>query len=155
MKNNTIQDVINAIAGDVQVLIEALMDNDSIGNNRLPVKELRDNYRKEDIVVKVASRSGSNAVVIDVLYDSLLEWDRKPRTGKWPSMSDIREWALSKNLPADNRTLNLIRRSIWWNGHTGQSIEEALDRELDKYIDERWGDMIMDAVAAELEKVFE
>lgn len=148
------QKVINAIAGDIEAIVRALMAKDGIGDNRSSIKELRDRSRKEDIVVEVSSRGGSSAAVIDILYDSVLEWDRTPRTGRWPSVSDIREWALSKNLPTDNRTLNLIRQSIWWNGHAGQSIEDALDRELHRYIDGRWGDMIMNAVAAELEKVF-
>lgn len=149
-----LQDVFGAIAEDVQTIVYALMDKEGVGEQHPSIKELRSRHRKEDIVVEISSRNGSNAGVIDILYDSLLEWDRGPRTGKWPSASDIREWALSKNLPVDNQTLNLIRRSIWWNGHSGRSIEEAVGREIEKQMDGRWGDMIMDAVAHELEKWF-
>lgn len=147
------QKVINAIAGDIEAIAQALMGKDNIGGNRPSIKELRDSRRKEDIVAEVSSCGGSSATVVSVLYDSLLEWDRTPRAGGWPSVSDIREWALSKGLPTDNPTLNLIRRSIWWNGHAGQSIEDALEREIDRYIDGPWADMIMEAIAAELEKV--
>lgn len=149
-----LQGVFNAIAEDVQVMVRTLMDKETTGEQHSSIRELRDRYRKEDIVVEVSSSGGNNAAVIEVLYDSLLEWDRTPRTGKWPSLADIREWALSKNLPTDNRTLNLIRRSIWWSGHAGQSIEQAIEHEIEKQIDGRWADMIMDAVTEELEKVF-
>lgn len=146
--------VIDAIAADVQVIVQTLMDKEASGGRCSSIKELKDLYSKEDIVVEVSSSGGSNKAFIEVLYDSLLEWDRAPRTGKWPSVDDIREWALSKNLPADNRTLNLIRRSIWWNGHAGQSIEQAVEHEIEKQMEGRWADMLHDIVVEELEKVF-
>ncbi|HCO66562.1 MAG TPA: hypothetical protein DIT04_02240 [Dysgonomonas sp.] len=148
-----IEKLIKAIATDVEAIVRSLMDKPG-GGNRSSIKELRNTRRKDDVIVEAAASGRSNAAVVEVIYDSLLEWDRTPQSGKWPPLSDIREWALAKGLPADNGTLNLIRRSIWWNGHAGQSIEEALEREIDKQMDGRWADLIMDAVAKELEKVF-
>lgn len=149
--NSKVQDVIDSIATDIKALVDSIMEGSAVSDNRSSIKELRDSVRKEDVTVKVSS----GGVVIDVLYDSVLEWDRKPQTGKQPSISDIAQWASAKGLSTDNKTINLIRRSIWWLGHSGRPITDLLDQEIDRMLEKEWTDKFAEAMLAELDDVFE
>lgn len=152
--NSKVQDVIDSIAADIKALVDTIMEGSAVSDNRSSIKELRDSVRKEDVTVKVSS-GGGGGVVIDVLYDSVLEWDRKPQTGKQPSISDIVQWASAKGLSTDNKTINLIRRSIWWLGHSGRPITDLLDQEIDRMLEKEWTDKLAEAMLAELDDVLE
>ena len=151
--SKNIEDVINAIAEDVKVLIDILMESNTIGN-QITIKELTDNVRKDDVVAKLTSAGESNSLIVEVFYDSLLEWDRKPQTGKHPSVSDIRDWASSKGLDTSNTTINLVRRLIWWHGHAGQSILDLLRTEVDDMFQKEWADKLIEAVLSDLDDFF-
>jgi|GEM_PF-1381029 hypothetical protein len=149
--DKNIQDVTNAIASDIQKIIYTLMDNDSIANNRYSIKELRDKQRKEDVIVKVAGTANSSTLsVIEVIYNNIIEWDRKPQTGEMPSVSDIKEWAQAKGLKTDNSTINLIRHNLWWSGYSGQPLWDAIEKGIDKNFEDKWSDRIMDIITEEV-----
>lgn len=152
--SKNIDEVINAIAEDVKVLIDILMESSSASNNQISIKELRDNVRKDDVVAKLTSTDGGNGLIVEVFYDSLLEWERNPQSGKYPSVSDIRDWASSKGLDTSNATINLVRRAIWWHGHTGQSILDLLNKEVNEMFQKEWADKLLDAVLSNLDDFF-
>lgn len=148
-----IQHLVEAMADDIRTLMHTLMESNPAGN-RLSIKELRDSSLKNDIIVKASQAGGTGEVMIEVFYNSVLEWDRKPRQGKHPSVADIRQWAQSKGLPTDNSTLNLIRRAIWWNGHAGQPILDMLDKQVETLFEKQWADRLSEAITAEVESWF-
>lgn len=146
---------MNAIASDIQTILHTLMDDDRLANNRYSIKELRDRYRKDDIIVKVTGANGSaSSAVIEIIYDNVIEWDRRPQSGKMPSVAEIKEWAQAKGLKTDNPTINLIRRSLWWNGYSGQPLWDALEKEIDKRMEKEWNDLIFETISRELERYF-
>jgi len=125
-----IQDVIKTIADDVQELMRTVS-----GDKR------------------ATTRIAGNSVVADAFYENFLEWDGMSRTGKQSSVSDIKDWALGRGLPTDNKTINRIRRIVWQDGHSGQPLLVALEKEIDLMMEKEWSDMITDWVVKELEKI--
>jgi hypothetical protein len=148
--NTNMQGVINAIAGDIRTMTETIMDSETGKGNASRYKQLHDSSRKNDMVIRTKDDIQGGYYNIQVLYDSPLRWDRQSRSGRWPPMSSIREWAIAKGLPADNRSINLIRRSIWWNGHAGNRIIHLIEKEINRHIEGDWAERIAEAILAGL-----
>lgn len=153
--NKKYQDIIKAFASEVESILYALMDDDRVANNRYPVKELRDKYRKDEIVVKASANGSGNTAVIEILYGNLLEWDRKPQAGNMPPISEIKEWAQQKGLKTDNKTIGLICRSLWMYGHSVKPLIDILEKEIDQLFENEWADKLYDLIADELDGLFD
>lgn len=154
--NTELQKVIEAITADIITLAQIVMDDDGIGiNNKTGKDTLRDSSLLQDMKVDISERD--NSIVIDLLFDHYIEYieqGRKPRTGKQPPIDALRDWALARNIPADNSTLFLISRAIWRDGFEGRPILATLEEEIDKHFEEEWADMILEAMMSEVEKLF-
>ncbi|WP_029902371.1 hypothetical protein [Prevotella sp. 10(H)] len=149
--------VIEAIAADVMLLSQTLLGNDSIGINS---KTGRNTLKGSSLVdnMKVNTRISGESVVIETLFDNYIEFieqGRKPRSGKQPPIDSLRDWALSRGIPTDNSTLFLISRAIWRDGQEPRPILATLEEEIEKQFDDKWADMLLDAVTEEVSKYFE
>jgi len=144
MKEDIAQ-VMEAIAGDVLKLACIILEKNG----------LKDSNLYNDVRVNI--RQTENPIVIETLFDSYidyLEQGRKPMTGKQPPIDTLRDWALSRGIPADNSTLFLISRAIWRNGQQGRPILSVLEEEIEKAFEEEWSDRIFKAITDELTKYF-
>lgn len=110
----------------------------------------------EDLKVQV--NVSGNSVVIDTYfhnYINYLETGRKPMTGKQPTIDALREWALSKKLPADNATLYAISHAIWRDGIEAKPILATLEKHVDEYMQTEFMDKLLDAIMNDLNRYFE
>ncbi len=152
MKPETIK-VIEAISADVLKLVQIVLDDDKVGTNPKTGKNtLRRGALAKDVKANV--RQAGDSVVIDVLFGNYLDYieqGRAPRSGKQPPIDQLRDWALARNIPTDNSTLFLISRAIWRDGYEGRPVLATVEEELEKAFDERWADLIFDAVTEGLE----
>lgn len=150
--NNTTQKVINEIAADILNLAKAVFKDDAIsGNVKTGKNALRD--KADDIRLEV----DTNNAVIRLLFDdyiSYLEKGRPPRKGKQPPLDELRDWALSKNIPTDNSTLYLIARAIWRDGHKGRPIMATIEQQIERRFETEWYDKLFEATIDELNKYF-
>lgn len=149
--------VIEAIAADVLTLSQALLSDNDVGTNaKTGHNTLEKSSLKNNIEVNV--RQSGESVVIEALFDNYIDYieqGRKPRTGKQPPTDALRDWALSRGIPTDNSTLFLIGRAIWRDGFEGRPVMATLEEEIDKQMDDKWADMLFDAIIDELGKYFE
>lgn len=154
--NTGLSNVIEAIAGDILMLAQLVMDDDGVGGNRKTgANTLKDSALLQQTKVDITNRD--NSVVIDILFDHYIEYiekGRKPRSGKQPPIDALRDWALARNIPTDNSTLFLISRAIWRDGFEGRPVLSTLEEEIGRHFDEEWAGKIYEAMVAEIDKLF-
>jgi len=148
--NKALQHIINEITSEITLLADTIFKDDKIsGNPKVNKNTLRD--KAKDIDVSWREQNGS--IVIDTYFDNYLtylEKGRKPRRGKFPPMDELRDWALSRNIPTDNSTLFLIARAIWRDGHEGRPILATLEEQIEKKFDTEWYDKLFEAICADI-----
>lgn len=149
--------VINAIADDILELSKSIFDRNDIGTNRKTGKNtLKESALSDSIKVEVSNMGES--VVIRALFDNYIDYienGRKPQSGKQPPIDALRDWALERGIPTDNSTLFLIGRAIWRDGYQGRPVLFTLEEEIDKLMDEKWADRLLESLTKELEKQFD
>ncbi|MDR1809454.1 MAG: hypothetical protein LBR34_03490 [Prevotella sp.] len=140
--NKRIKQLTESIAADIFTLARNILDANDLRNSAL----------KRDMQVKVRRQENP---VIDVVFNDYLHYieaGRKPRTGRMPRLSALRDWALEKGIPADNATLFLLARSIWYNGATPRPILASLEEEIGKRFSAQWSDKLFECIVQEVEK---
>lgn len=152
--NTPLQKIINEITSEIATLADAIFKDDKIsGNKKTGKNRLKD--KGKDIDVSWKEQNGS--IVISTYFDNYLaylEKGYKPQKGKFPPLNELRDWALSKNIPTDNSTLFLIARAIWRDGHEGRPILATLEEQIEHKFDTEWYDKLFEATIDELTKYF-
>ncbi|MBK5722111.1 hypothetical protein JGH11_14630 [Dysgonomonas sp. Marseille-P4677] len=152
-----ISKVVEAIANDVLRLSQIVLGDNNIGvNQKTGRNTLKDSAMARN--VKVEIRNLSESIVIETLLDNYvnyIEQGRKPKQGKQPPIDALRDWALSRGIPSDNSTLFLISRAIWRDGQRGRPILATLEEEIEKQFENKWADMLFEAITDELNKYFD
>ncbi|NDV96564.1 hypothetical protein D0T84_16815 [Dysgonomonas sp. 521] len=146
--------VIDQITSEIATLADTIFKDDKVSANRKTGKNtLRD--KAKDIEVSWHERNG-NIVISTYLgnYLTYIENGRAPRQGKFPPIDELRDWALARNIPADNSTLYLIARAIWRDGHEGRPILATLEERIEQMFDTEWYDRLFEATIDELTKYF-
>lgn len=146
MGSEAIIKVMEAIAADVLKLSHIVMEDNNLKGSAL------------DKNTQVTVKQSADSIVIETLFDNYVDYieqGRKPMSGKQPPIDALRDWALSRNIPADNDTLFLISRAIWRDGIEARPILSTLEEEIEKAFDERWADQLFEAITDELTKYFE
>ena len=91
-------------------------------------------------------------------YIEYIESGRKPKRGKRPPTREIVKWLKRKHIVSSNENINsvayVISRSIWTDGYKSRKIIEALDKYVDSNFDEKYADMIFDALFQEVDNYF-
>lgn len=150
-----IEKVIKAIADDVLLLAQIILEDDSISvNEKVGKNTLKNSALKADIQSKVTM---SDSIVIDTLFNNYvgyIEWDRPKKYGKQPPIDSLRDWAQKNGIPTDNSTLYLISRAIWRDGHKGRPIFATLENNVEQFFNDEWFDKLFEAIITEIREYF-
>lgn len=157
--NAAIDKVIHAIAEDMTVIAQLILESDNVSvNKKTGINTLANSNLKNDISSTV-SFFGDGQINISAVFNyyiDFLEWDRPPEYGKsGPPIDVLREWALSHDVPTDNSTLFAISRAIWRDGHKGRPILLTLGNEMEDSFNAEYYEKIFDAIIDELTNFFE
>ena len=142
----SLTETIEAIANDVLILAQAVLDENELDNSSLRDK------------VKVQIKSMNEPIVVEVLFDNYIDYierGRKPNSGGKPPIDALRNWALVRNIPADNSTLWAISTAIQRDGYEGRPIIASLEEQIENYFEREWADKLFDATTEELTKYFD
>ena len=165
--------IIMAISKDIIRAARQVMSSD-VGINEKVVKLNPKLYNGSNVVGKntlVGSNlykqissswkeTGDN-VVVDTLFNhyiGYIEWDRPPKHKKRPPTREIVKWLQRKHIVSSNENINsvayVISRNIWTDGYKARKITDALDKYVDSNFDEKYADMIFDALFKEVDDYF-
>lgn len=145
---------IDQITNEIAILAGDIFKDDKISRNP---KVNKNTLREKAKDVNVSWRAANGNIVIEAYFDNyitFLEKGRAPRKGKFPPLDELRDWALSRNIPSDNSTLFLIARAIWRDGHEGRTILATLEERIDSKFETEWYDQLFEATIDELNKYF-
>ncbi|HML64340.1 MAG TPA: hypothetical protein PKC55_05870 [Dysgonomonas sp.] len=149
-----VKKVIDQITNEIAILAGDIFKDDKISRNP---KVNKNTLREKAKDVNVSWRAAKGNIVIEAYFDNyitFLEKGRAPRKGKFPPLDELRDWALSRNIPSDNSTLFLIARAIWRDGHEGRPILATLEERIDSKFETEWYDQLFEATIDELNKYF-
>ena len=100
-------------------------------------------------------------MVIDTLFNhymGYIEWDRPKEYGNPPPVLEIAKWLRRKHIVSSNENIKsvayVISRSIWKKGHKGRKIFDMLDKYVDSGFENKYADMIFDALFKEVDDYF-
>lgn len=122
-----IQKVMEELGEEILFLAQSILKENNIDEKSELYKNL-----------KLEIDSSKSSIVIDTLFDNYITYienGRAPKTGKRPPIDALRDWAQSKGLPTDNKTLYAISTAIWRDGIEPRPILATLQERIEEYID--------------------
>lgn len=153
--------IIRAISKDIVEAARRIMASDvGINQKTKPPKNtlVGSNLYKQ---IKRSWKEDGDNIVIDTFFNDYIgyiEWDRPPKYKKRPPTREIVKWLQRKHIVSSNENINsvayVISRSIWKKGWKGRKILEALDKYVDSNFDEKYADMIFNALFQEVDNYF-
>ena len=153
--------IIKAISKDIVEAARRIMASDvGINQKTEPPKNtlVGSNLYKQ---IKRSWKEDGDNIVIDTFFNyyiGYIEWDRRPKYKKRPRTREIVKWLKRKHITSSNENINsvayVIARSIWRKGHKGRKILDALDKYVDSNFDEKYADMIFEALFKEVDDYF-
>ena len=150
-----IQEITNDIVkGARDIMASDVGINQKVGKNTLVGSNL---YRQ----ISTSWKETGDNVVIHTLFNhyiGYIEWDRPPEYGDPPPVIEIIKWLRRKHIVSSNENINsvayVISRSIWKKGHKGRKIFDMLDKYVDSGFENKYADMIFDALFKEVDDYF-
>lgn len=150
-----IQEITNDIVkGARDIMASDVGINQKVGKNTLVGSNL---YKQ----ISTSWKETGDNIVVDTLFNhyiGYIEWDRPPEYGDPPPVIEIIKWLRRKHIVSSNENINsvayVISRSIWKKGHKGRKIFDMLDKYVDSQFDNRYADMIFDALFKEVDDYF-
>lgn len=142
--NDATLKVLKAIAEDVLVLAHLILDENGLKNSAL----------RNDVRCTVEC---SDNPVITILFNDYVEYienGRKPNSGETPPISDLREWAQRKGIPATNDVLYAIAETIKKQGMAPRPVLAILEQQIEDSFSNEWADQLFEAIMEELEAFF-
>ena len=153
--------IIREISKDIVEAARRIMASDvGINQKTKPPKNtlVGSNLYKQ---IKRSWKEDGDNIVIDTFFNDYIgyiEWDRPPKYKKRPPTREIVKWLQRKHIVSSNENINsvayVISRSIWKKGWKGRKILEALDKYVDSQFDNRYADMLLDALFQEVDDYF-
>ena len=153
--------IIREISKDIVEAARRIMASDvGINQKTKPPKNtlVGSNLYKQ---IKRSWKEDGDNIVIDTFFNyyiGYIEWDRRPKFKKRPPTREIVKWLQRKHIVSSNENINsvayVISRSIWRKGHKGRKILKALDKYVDSQFDNRYADMLLDALFQEVDNYF-
>ncbi len=142
--NDATLKVLKGITEDILALAHLIMDE-----NGLKHSALRNGVR--------CTVERSDNPVITILFNDYLEYienGRKPNSGEAPPISDLREWAQRKGIPATNDVLYAIAETIKKQGMAPRPVLAILEQQIEDSFSNEWADQLFEAIMEELEAFF-
>ena len=151
--------IIKEIAKDIIKGAREIMDSDICINPKVYKNTLSGSNLYNQI--KWNYQPNDDNIVINLFFNYYIEYiesGRKPKRGKRPPTREIVKWLQRKHIVSSNENINsvayVISRSIWTDGYKARKILEALDKYVDSHFDEKYADMIFDALFQEVDDYF-
>ncbi|PXV69209.1 hypothetical protein CLV62_101478 [Dysgonomonas alginatilytica] len=142
--NESMEKVLNSIAEDILSLAHLILDENGLKNSAL----------KEDVRCTVEASGNPVFTILFNDYIDYIEGGRKSDSGIAPPISELRDWAQRKGIPATNDVLYAIAETIRKQGMAPRPILAMLEQEIDKSFENEWADQLFDAIIKEIEVFF-
>lgn len=142
--NEAIVKVLNSIAEDILSLVHLILDENGLKNSAL----------KDEARCTVEASGNPVFTILFNDYVDYIENGRKPDSAVAPPISDLRDWALRKGIPATNDVLYAIAETIRKQGMAPRPILAMLEEEIEKSFENEWADELFEAIIREIEVFF-
>lgn len=149
-----IQEITNDIVkGAKDIMASDVGINQKVGKNTLVGSNL---YRQ----ISTQFKQDDN-IVINLFFNHYIEFiesGRMPKKGKRPPVFEIAKWLRRKHIVSSNENIMKVAYAvsyvIWRDGYKARKILEALDKYVDSGFENKYADMIFDALFKEVDDYF-
>lgn len=142
------------LKGAREIMSSDIGINQKVGINTLSGSNL---YNQ----IKWNFQQNDDNIVIDLFFNHYIEFiesGRMPKKGKRPPVFEIAKWLRRKHIVSSNENIMkvayAVSYSIWRDGYKARKILEALDKYVDSHFDEKYADMIFNALFQEVDDYF-
>ena len=150
-----IQEITNDIVkGARDIMSSDVGINEKVGFNTLVGSNL---YKQ----ISTSWKETGDNVVIDTFFNHYIEFiesGRMPKKGKRPPVLEIAKWLRRKHIVSSNENIMKVAYAvsyvIWRDGYKARKILEALDKYVDSGFENKYADMIFDALFKEVDDYF-
>ena len=151
--------IMKEITLDILKGVRDIMDSDiginqKVGKNTLSGSNL---YNQ----IKWNFQQNDDNIVINLFFNHYIESiesGRMPKKGDRPSVFEIAKWLRRKHIVSSNENImkvaDTVSYAIWRDGYKARKILEALDKYVDSNFDEKYADMIFNALFQEVDNYF-
>ena len=149
-----IQEITNDIVkGARDIMSSDVGINQKVGKNTLVgsnlYKQISTQFKQDD------------NIVINLFFNHYIEFiesGRMPKKGKRPPVLEIAKWLRRKHIVSSNENIMkvayAVSYAIWRDGYKSRKIIEALDKYVDSGFENKYADMIFDALFKEVDDYF-
>lgn len=150
--------IIQEITEDILKGVRDIMSSDvginqKVGKNTLVgsnlYKQISTQFKQDD------------NIVINLFFNHYIESiesGRKPKTGDRPPVLEIAKWLRRKHIVSSNENImkvaDTVSNAIWRDGYKARKVLEALDKYVDSGFENKYADMIFDALFKEVDDYF-
>ena len=142
------------LKGAREIMSSDIGINQKVGINTLSGSNL---YNQ----IKWNFQQNEDNIVIDLFFNHYIEFiesGRMPKKGKRPPVFEIAKWLRRKHIVSSNENIMKVAYAvsyvIWRDGYKARKILEALDKYVDSNFDEKYADMIFEALFKEVDDYF-
>ena len=142
------------LKGAREIMSSDIGINQKVGKNTLSGSNL---YNQ----IKWNFQQNDDNIVIDLFFNHYIEFiesGRMPKKGKRPPVFEIAKWLRRKHIVSSNENIMKVAYAvsyvIWRDGYKSRKIIEALDKYVDSNFDEKYADMIFNALFQEVDDYF-
>ena len=142
------------LKGAREIMSSDIGINQKVGKNTLVGSNL---YNQ----IKWNFQQNDDNIVINLFFNHYIEFiesGRMPKKGKRPPVFEIAKWLRRKKIVSSNENImkvaDTVSNAIWRDGYKARKITEALDKYVDSNFDEKYADMIFNALFQEVDDYF-
>ena len=142
------------LKGAREIMSSDIGINQKVGKNTLVGSNL---YNQ----IKWNFQQNDDNIVIDLFFNHYIEFiesGRMPKKGKRPPVFEIAKWLRRKHIVSSNENIMKVAYAVsyvlWRDGYKARKILEALDKYVDSNFDEKYADMIFEAMFKEVDDYF-
>ena len=151
--------IMKEITLDILKGARDIMDSDIGINQKVGINTLSGSNLYNQI--KWNFQQNDDNIVIDLFFNHYIEFiesGRMPKKGKRPPVFEIAKWLRRKHIVSSNENIMKVAYAvsyvIWRDGYKARKILEALDKYVDSNFDEKYADMIFNALFQEVDNYF-
>ena len=151
--------IMREITLDILKGAREIMDSDIGINQKVGINTLSGSNLYNQI--KWNFQQNEDNIVIDLFFNHYIEFiesGRMPKKGKRPPVFEIAKWLRRKKIVSSNENIlkvaYAVSYAIWRDGYKARKITESLDKYVDSNFDEKYADMIFEALFKEVDDYF-